>query len=103
MLKLEITKMQNAIAKAKAVHPKVTVVDAANRVYSVPSSNGGAYTVKFHVLNGQKFSECECAAGRKGQICYHVAAASAVNMGIQAMRQQTKMQDFYHRNVGWMV
>jgi hypothetical protein len=48
-----------------------------------------AYTVRFAVANGMKLAECDCKAGQRDQMCYHVAAAAGVNMGmgIQGMRK----------------
>jgi uncharacterized Zn finger protein len=107
MLKLQRDKMTNAIARAKQVHPRVRVIDAANRVYAVSGSNGGEYAVKFHVINGEKFSECDCAAGRKAQMCYHVASAAVVNIAVQSMRQQNptpaESQAFLSQNIGWSL
>lgn len=123
MLKLEPDKMQKAIERAKAVHPKVRVIDADNREYAVTGSRGDVYRVRFVVANGHKLGECECVAGRRGHLCYHICAAAAVNMGVQSMRRQARlvatpvatpvatsamssverMEAFYHRNCGWMV
>ena len=110
MLKLEADKMRNATAKAKAEHPRVRVISADDREYAVTNKRGVTYVVKFVVVNGKKLAECECPA--RG-VCYHMAAAAAVNMGIQSMRQGAKvpaaglsverMEQFYHRNVGWQL
>lgn len=87
MIKLDLTNMTRAIAKAKQIRPRVTVVDAGARIYSV-SGMSGRYTVKFPVADGHKLAECNCKAGQSNMVCYHVAAAAAVNMGIQGMRLQ---------------
>ena len=87
MIKLEPNKMQKAIERAKAVRPRVTVLSADERIYSVTGSRGGAYTVKFVVANGLKLAECDCAAGRQEMMCFHVAAAAQVNVMCQSMRR----------------
>jgi uncharacterized Zn finger protein len=84
MIKLESAKMKNAIARAKAVRPRVTRL--AERSYRVTSSNGkDFYTVRFAVANGHKLAECDCKAGQAGQLCYHVAAAAAVNIALHSV------------------
>src|SRR5262245_52805218 len=87
MLKLEPTKMHKAIERAKAIKPHVRVISAAERTYSVTGSRGDIYTVKFVVVNGLKLAECDCAAGQRGQMCYHVPACAQVNIMVQSMRQ----------------
>ena len=84
MIKLETKTMTKAIARAKAVRPRVRVLSVAERTYSVTGSKGDTYTVKFAVAGGHKLGECDCKA--RG-VCYHLAAAAAVNIGIQSMRQ----------------
>jgi hypothetical protein len=87
MIKLEASKMTKAIEKAKAIHPRVSCI--GERTYKVTSSDGkGSYTVRFVVSNGLKLAECDCKAGKVSQVCFHVAAASAVNIGLQRMKQQ---------------
>jgi len=88
MIKLESNKMQKAIERAKAVRPRVTVINADERTYSVTGSKGGAYTVRFAVANGHKLAECDCAAGQASMMCFHVAAAAQVNVMCQSMRRQ---------------
>src|SRR5262245_4813077 len=87
MIKLESNKMQRAIERAKAVRPRVTVISADDRTYSVSGSKGNAYTVKFVVVNGLRLAECDCKAGQAGQLCYHVAGAAQVNVMVQSMRR----------------
>lgn len=104
MLKLEPKEMRTAIEKAKAVHPKVKVINADKRTYAVTGSKGGSYTVKFVVVNGLKLAECDCRA--RG-MCFHIAAAASVNIAIQNMRESTPTpggsKGFIARNIGWMV
>lgn len=88
MIRLETSKMTKAIERAKAVRPRVRVVSAADRTYSVTGSKGDVYTVRFAVVNGPKLAECSCKAGQRDQVCFHVAAAAQVNVMTQSMRRQ---------------
>src|SRR5215471_3963357 len=87
MINLEPNKMQEAIERAKAVRPRVRVISADERTYSVTGSRGDAYTVKFVVVNGLKLAECDCKAGQVGMMCFHIAAAASVNIAVQSMRR----------------
>jgi len=87
MIKLQADKMTKAIERSKAQHPRVRVVSASERTYSVTGSQGNAYTVKFVVVNGLRLGECDCPAGRREQVCYHLASAAQVNVMTQSMRQ----------------
>src|SRR5215813_13805298 len=89
MIKLQADKMQKAIERAKSIRPRVRVINADERAYSVTGSRGDAYTVKFAVVNGLKLAECDCKAGQSNQVCYHLTAAAQVNIMAQSMRQQT--------------
>lgn len=110
MLKLTSETMAKAIERAKAVHPKVKVISAENRTYAVTGSKGNSYTVRFTVANGHKLAECDCPA--RG-VCFHIAAASAVNIGIRGGYSRDaepaeslslgQMQMFTARHMGWMV
>ena len=84
MLKLEAKSMTKAIERAKAAHPRVRVISADERKYAVYGSRGDAYTVKFVVAGGHKLGECNCPA--RG-LCYHLAAAAAVDIAVQSMRR----------------
>src|SRR5262249_16998204 len=88
MIKLESNKMQRAIERAKAVRPRVTVINADERTYSVTGSKGNRYTVRFVVVNGLKLAECDCNAGQAEMMCFHVAAAAQANIMVQSMRRQ---------------
>src|SRR5262249_59230271 len=88
MIKLETDKMQKAIERSKAVRPHVRAISADERTYSVTGSKGDRYTVKFVVVNGLKLAECDCKAGQREQLCYHIAAAAAVNIALHSMRRQ---------------
>jgi hypothetical protein len=86
MIKLERAKMMKAIERAKAIHPRVKWM--GGRTFHVSSSDRThVYKVQFAVINGQKMGECSCKAGERGMMCFHIAAAASVNIGIQRMRQ----------------
>jgi len=88
MIKLETKTMTTAIAKARSIRPRVRVISASERIYSVTGSKGDAYTVRFAVAGGHKLGECDCQAGRRGQVCYHLVSAAQVNVMAQSMRRQ---------------
>ena len=74
MIKLEMNaKMEKAIARCKANHPKVRRVDAATvKVFG----KGAVYTVRIYTPKpGLTVAACDCKAGLKSQLCYHVPAA----------------------------
>jgi hypothetical protein len=77
--------MARAIARARQLKPFVRV--RGFRWYEVKSGNGDAvYTVHFYKSGKQRLGECNCKAGERGMICYHLAGAAAVHIGIAAMR-----------------
>lgn len=86
MLKLQADKMTNAIARAKAEHLKVRVINVTDRTYSVTSKNN-TYTVRFVVVNGVRLGECNCPATT---YCKHLAAGAQANIIAQSMRRQTQ-------------
>jgi hypothetical protein len=87
MIKLETQKITAAIAKAKTLRPRVSLINPAERIYSVTGSKGDSYTVKFAVVGGLKLAECSCKAGQANRVCYHLAAAAQANIMAQSMRQ----------------
>lgn len=90
MIKLERgDKMNKAIERAKAVRPFVKWL--GERTYTVTSRDGQrVYTVRFVVANGHKLAECNCQAGEAGMLCYHVAAAAAVNIAVASIKRQAE-------------
>ena len=74
MIKIERNaKMEAAINRCKSVHPKVRRID--NNTVAVAGRNAD-YTVRFATPRaGLLLAQCNCEAGRKGQLCYHVPAA----------------------------
>jgi hypothetical protein len=89
MIKLSTATMKNGIARAKQIHPTVKMI--GERTYSVSGSTGNTYTVKFTILNGIRFGECNCVAGQRDQMCFHQAAAAAVQIAVASMRQAAKV------------
>lgn len=90
MIKLEHgDKMNKAIERAKVVRPFVKWL--GERTYTVTSRDGqGVYTVRFAVANGNKLAECNCTAGEAEMLCYHIAAAAAVNIAIASIHQRAE-------------
>ena len=82
------TKIQNAINKARTVKPFVRVNCFGS--YSVTNRQTGAtYTVTCEKRDGERFADCTCHAGTRGQACYHVAAAAGTHIVIAAERAAT--------------
>lgn len=78
--------MERAIKRARQLKPFVRV--RGFRWYEVESRDGKqTYTIHFYKVGHQKLGECNCKAGERGLICYHLAGAAAVHIGIAAMRQ----------------
>jgi hypothetical protein len=88
MIKLTAENTARAIERCRQLKPKVRFV--ADRTFSVKSANNdNAYTVRFEVRNGEKFGVCECKAGEKSRICYHIIGAATVNIYRQSLKRQT--------------
>jgi hypothetical protein len=80
--------MAKAIKRARQLKPFVRV--RGFRWYEVKSSNGeSVYTIHFYKNGRQKLGECTCKAGEHGLVCYHLAGAAAVHIGMAAMRRAT--------------
>ena len=68
-----ISKLENAINKARTVKPHISVVKFGS--YTVTNKTTGAtYSVECLKQDGKRFAHCSCKAGQRGQACYHVAA-----------------------------
>jgi hypothetical protein len=77
--------MARAIDRARKLKPFVRV--RGFRWYEVRSSKGDeVYTIHFYKQGKQRFGECNCKAGEQGYICYHLAGAAAIHIGLAAMR-----------------
>lgn len=88
MVEINRNNMTNAIARAKQIHPFVMVL--GERQFAVESKTTlETYQIRFFVNGKRKLAACTCPAGKKGMVCYHVAAAAAVNIGLQRLKRQT--------------
>lgn len=87
MIKLTKENTAKAIERSKQLKPKVIFI--SDRVYEVKSSrNDSSYTVRFDVIGGERFAECECKASERGLVCYHITSAAAVNIMRQSIKRQ---------------
>ncbi|HEX8370458.1 MAG TPA: SWIM zinc finger family protein [Pyrinomonadaceae bacterium] len=81
-----IEQLQNAIAKAKKLRPRVEFGGFGH--YRVAGSGGGFYTVICKKSNnGYKTVECTCKGAEKGLVCYHAAAALSLHVGLARQRR----------------
>lgn len=86
MIQLTKENTTRAIARCKELKPKVRFVE--ERTFNVFSANNpNVYTVKFDVKDGKKLAICQCKAAERGLICYHIAAAAAVNIYRQGLKR----------------
>ena len=86
MLKLNNNqKLTAAIERARKSRQHVRWL--GERTFEVLSDSGNTYTVRFAVVGALKLGECDCAAGQRGQLCKHIPAAAALNIGIQSARR----------------
>lgn len=87
MIKLTKDNTAKAIERCKQLKPRVRFI--ADRVFSVQSANNGnSYTVRFNVQNGEKFGQCECKAGERGLVCYHIIAGATANIYRKSLERQ---------------
>jgi hypothetical protein len=85
MIRLTTENTQKAVAKCKQLKPRVKFIqDRLFVVYS--SNNSNVYQVSFDVKNGEKFGQCECRAGGKGLVCYHIVAGATANIYRQSLK-----------------
>ena len=86
--KVEIQKqMKNAIAKCRNLEIKPRVKMIEPNKYEV-LGNQNRYTVKMRIgAQGAKIIDCNCRAGEEGMVCYHVAAAYGVHVGLVTMNR----------------
>lgn len=81
------SRLKAAVERAKTHHPKVRVT--GNRSYQVQGSNKSDwYEVRFAVINHRRLASCTCRGAERGLICYHMAAAAAVNIGLRRLELQ---------------
>jgi hypothetical protein len=86
MIKLTLENTQNAVAKCRQLKPRVKFVGF--RTFEVFSSNNpNKYLVRFDVVGGEKFGQCECKASERGLVCYHLVAGATANIYRQSLKQ----------------
>ncbi len=83
MFSLETANIEKAINNAKALHPKVKMIEFGK--YEVTGSKGNTYTVKCYRKGGEKIVECNCAT-RAGIACKHGLAACSLHIAMAAQR-----------------
>lgn len=83
MFSLETANIERAITNAKALHPKVKMIEFGE--YEVKGSKGNTYTVKCYRAGGEKIVECNCAT-RQGIACKHGLAACSLHIAMAALR-----------------
>lgn len=85
----EEKQLENAIKKAKKVHPKVKILDFGK--YMVTGSKGNLYTVvcRKDERTNLKVIACSCLAADKGLPCYHSAVAIAQHIYLAENRRQS--------------
>ncbi len=85
MVKLTAETMAKAITKARTHKPLVRVVEF--RHYLVTNKlTGATYSVVFTKQGADKFAACSCAAGVRGRVCFHSAAAAGIHAQLAAER-----------------
>jgi hypothetical protein len=83
MFNLETARIENAIQKAKSLHPKVRMVRFGE--YQVSGSKGNEYTVRCYCENGAKIIDCSCPT-RDGIACKHGISAVLLHIHVAIMR-----------------
>jgi hypothetical protein len=80
------TQLENAIAKAKKIRPRVEF-DCFGK-YRVSGSKGGYYVVICRRSNNNyKLVECSCKGAEQGLVCYHAVSALSLHVGLARQRQ----------------
>ncbi len=83
MFSLETANIERAINNAKALHPKVKMIEFGT--YEVTGSTGNTYIVRCYRAAGEKIVECNCAT-RAGVACKHGLAAVSLHIALAARR-----------------
>jgi hypothetical protein len=83
MFSLETAHIEKAITNAKALHPKVKMIEFGT--YEVTGSRENTYTVKCYRKGGEKIVECNCAT-RDGIACKHSMAAVSLHIAMARER-----------------
>jgi hypothetical protein len=80
-----IEQLENAIAKAKKIRPRVEFGSFGH--YRVSGSKGFYTVVCRKDERGYKTVECTCKGAEKGLVCYHSAAALSLHVGLARQQQ----------------
>lgn len=89
MFNLDVAPIEKAIERAKALRPKVRMIQFG--MYEVLGSQGNAYTVRCHRdAHGAKIVECSCPT-RDGVACRHSMAAVSLHIAMAAQRQAASL------------
>jgi hypothetical protein len=83
MFIIEDTPIARAIQNAKALHPKVKMVEFEK--YEVTGSKGRTYTVRCSRRNEQKVVDCTCQT-RDFTACKHGMAAVSLHIAVARQR-----------------
>lgn len=87
MFRLEDTKLESAIKRAKELHPKVRMQMFG--IYEVTGSKGNTYMVScYRDEEGFKTVDCECTT-RDGVACKHGLAAVPLHRYVASYRAQS--------------
>ena len=77
--------LENAIAKALKIRPRVQFVNFGR--YQVSGSKGFYTVVCRKDERGYKTVECTCKGAEKGLVCYHAVSALSLHIGLAKQRQ----------------
>ncbi len=80
-----IEQLEEAIAKAKKVRPRVEFDHFG--LYRVSGSKGYYTVICRKDEHGYKTVACTCKGAEKGLVCYHSAAALSLHVGLAKQRQ----------------
>jgi hypothetical protein len=80
-----IEQLENAIAKAKKLRPRVEFGSFGH--YRVSGSKGFYTVVCRKDERGYKTVACTCKGAEKGLVCYHAASALSLHVGLAKQRQ----------------
>lgn len=84
MFALETAKLDDAIEKAKQLHPKVKM--ACFGEYQVTGSTGNDYTIRcYRSAAGLKIVDCSCQT-KDGVTCQHGLAAASLHIAVARQR-----------------
>jgi hypothetical protein len=97
MIKIERSaKMEQAIARCRKAHPKVRRIDSTTVTVT---SSSGSYTVKIlQPREGLVLAQCNCQAGIRGTLCYHVPGALVAPLSSSPAPTHHKLEGLLIKN-----